>query len=129
MISLTACHYSTRENKASQASKKNNGSDNKRVEIKEKDAIDVEGLHRIIKKLTNTVIDMKRNSGESPSESGGEYNNRKTFKPFYCKKIEGGHGQLALLAPPNEGNLNTKYLALIISILNQEEPIVEPEPK
>ena len=98
------------------------------VEIKEKDTTDVEGLHRIIKKLTNTVIDMKRNSGESTSGSGGDYNNRKPFKPFYRKKTEGGHGQLALPAPPNEGNLNMEELALIGSLLNKEEPIVELEP-
>lgn len=74
MLSLTACHHRTREKKASQASKKNNGSDNKGDETKEKDTIDVEGLHQIIKKLTNTIIDMKGNSGESTSGSGGEYN-------------------------------------------------------
>ena len=85
----------------------------------------MEGLHQIIKKLTNTVIDMKMNSGES----GGEYNNRKPFKPFYRKKTKGGHGQLALPAPPHEGNLNTEELSLIISLLNQEEPIVELEPE
>jgi len=127
MLSLTACHHTTGEKKSSQASKKINGSDNKGTETKERDTTDVEGLHRIIKKLTNTVIDMKRNSGESTSESGGAYNNRKPFKPFYRKKAEGGHGPLALLAPPNEGNLNTEELALIESILNQEEPIVELE--
>lgn len=71
---------------------------------------------------------MKRNSGENTSGSGGEYNNIKPFKPFYRKKTEGGHGPLALLAPPNEGNLNTKELALIGLLLNQEEPIVELEP-
>ena len=72
---------------------------------------------------------MKRNSGESTSGSGGEYNYRKPFKPFYRKRAEGGHGPRALLAPPNEGNLNTEELALIGSLLNQEEPIVELEPE
>lgn len=67
----------------------------------------MEGLHQIIKKLTNTVIDMKRNHGESTSGNGGDYNNKKPFKPFYHKKIEGGHGQLAFPASPNEGALNT----------------------
>lgn len=52
----------------------------------------MEGLHQIIKKLTNTVIDMKRNHGESTSGNGGDYNNINPFKPFYRKKIEGGHG-------------------------------------
>lgn len=121
MINVIACHHTTREKKSSQASKKNNGSDNKVADGKERDTTDVEGLHWIIKKLTNTFIDMKRNSGES----GGEYNNRKPFKPFYCKKTEGGHGQLAFPSPPNEGNLNMKELALIRSLLNKEEPIVE----
>lgn len=115
--------------KSSQSSKKNNGSDNKVAEGKERDTTDVEGLHRIIKKLTKTVIDMKRNSGDSTGESGGEYNNKKSFKPFYRKKTEGGHGQLALPAPPHEGNLNTEELALIGSLLNQEELIVELEPE
>lgn len=101
MLSLIACHHTTGVKKASQASKKNNGSDNKGVETKEKDTIDVEGLHQIIKKLTNTVINMKRDFGESTSGSGGEYNNIKSFKPFYRKKTEGGHGPLALLAPPS----------------------------
>ena len=52
---------------------------------------------------------------------------KKYFKPFYRKKTEGGHGQLALPTPPNEGNLNTKELAIIRSLLNQEEPIVKLE--
>ena len=99
------------------------------VEGKERDTIDVEGFHQIIKKLTNTVIDMKRNSGESTSGNGGEYYNRKPFKPFYRKKTEGGQGQLALPAPPNEGNLNMEELDLIGSLLNKEEPIVELEPE
>jgi len=127
MISLTACHHTTEEKKASQSSKNNNGSDNKGNGIKEKDTTDVEGLHQIIKKLTNAVIDMKRNSGESTSGNGGDYNNRKYFKPFYCKKTEGGHGQLALPTPPNDGNLNMEELALIGSLLKNEEPIVELE--
>jgi len=88
MISLTTCHHTTKGKKASQSSKKSSGNDNKVIEGKERDATDVEGLHWIIKKLTNTVIDMKRSSGES----GGDYNNRNPFKPFYRKKIEGGHG-------------------------------------
>lgn len=125
MISLTTCHHMTEGKKSSQSSKKNNGSDNKVAEIKEKDTIDVEGLHRIIEKLTNTVIDMKRNSGESTSGNGGDYNNRKRFKPFYRKKTEGGHGQLALPAPPNKGNLNVEELALIGSLLTKEETIIE----
>ena len=109
MISLTACHHRTGEKKASQASKKNNGSDKKGDEIKEKDTTDVEGLHQIIKNLTNTVIDMKRNSGESKSGNGGDYNNRKSFKPFYLKKTEGGLGQLSLPAPPSEGGRACSY--------------------
>ena len=72
---------------------------------------------------------MKRNSGESTNGNGGEYSNRKYFKPFYLKKTEGGHGPLALPAPPNEGNLNMEELALIGSLLNNEEPIVELEPE
>ena len=72
---------------------------------------------------------MKRNFGEGTSRSGGEYNNRKYFKTFYCKKKKGGHGPLALPAPPNERNLNIEALALIGSLLNQEEPIVELESK
>jgi len=83
-------------NKASQSSKRNNGSDNKVAEGKERYTTNVEGLHRIIKKLTNTVIDMKRNSGESTNGNGGDYNNRKSFKPFYRKKTKGGHGQLCV---------------------------------
>jgi len=125
MISLTACHYTTKVKKASQSYKKSSGSGNKVAETKEKDATDVEGLHRIIKKLTNTVIDMKRNVGESTSGNGGDYNNKKPFKPFYRKKIEGGHGQLAFPAPPNEGALNTEELALIGPILNKEEYILQ----
>jgi len=99
------------------------------AEIKEKDTTDVEGLHRIIKKLTNTVIDMKRNSGESTSKNKGDYNNKKSLKPFYHKKIEGDHGQLALPSPPKEGNLNMEELALITSLLSNEEPIADLEPK
>lgn len=129
MLSLTACHHTIGEKKASQASKKNNGSDNKGAETKEKNTTDVEDLHQIIKKLTNSVIDMKRNPGESTSKSGGEYNNRKPFKHFYRNKTESGHGPLALFSPPNEGNLNTEEMALIRSLLNQEEPIVELEPE
>jgi len=83
MISLTTCHPTTGEKRASQTSKKNNGNDNKWAKTKDKDAMDVEGLHRIIKKLTNTVIDMRRNHGESTSGKGGDYNNIKPFKPFY----------------------------------------------
>ena len=113
MISLTTCHYTIEGKKASQSSKKSSGSGNKVAETKEKDAKDVEGLHRIIKKLTNTVIDMKINARESTSGKGGDYNNRKPFKPSYQKKIEGGHGQLAFPAPPNEGALNIEELALI----------------
>lgn len=64
---------------------------------------------------------MRRNHGESSSGQGGDYNNRKPFKPFYQKKIEGGHGQLALPAPPNEGALNIEELALIGFLLNKEE--------
>lgn len=129
MISLTACHPKTREKKAPQTSKKNNGNDNKGAETKDKETTDVEGLHRIIKKLTNTVIDMRRNHRESTNGKGGDYNNRKPFKPFYWKKIDGGHGQLALPAPPNEGALNTEELAQIGFLLNKEEPILELEPE
>jgi len=82
------------------------------VEIKEKDTTNVERLHRIIKKLTNIVIDMKRNSRESTNGNGEDYNNKKSFEPFYRKKTEGGHGQLALPAPPNEGILNMEERAL-----------------
>jgi len=101
MISLTTCHHTSEGKKASQSPKKNNGSDNKVVEGKERGTEDVEGLHQIIKKLTNTVIDMKRNYGESTNGNEGEYYNRKPFKPFNRKKTEGGQGQLALPAPPN----------------------------
>ena len=59
---------------------------------KERDTTNVEGLHRIIKKLANMVIDMKRNSGEITSGNGGDYNNIKPFKPFYHKTTEGVHG-------------------------------------
>ena len=99
------------------------------AEIKEKDTTYVEGLHRIIKKLTNKDIDLKRNYVESTSGNGGDYNNRKPFKPFYCKKTEISHGPVVLPAPPNEGNLNIEELALIGSLLNQAEPIVELEPE
>ena len=57
------------------------------------------------------------------------YNKRKPFKPFYHKKIEGSHGQITLHAPPNEGALNKEELALIASLLNKEEPILEVEPE
>ena len=129
MISLTSCHHTAEGKKASQSSKKSNGSGNRVAKGKERDTTDVEGFHWIIKKLANTVIDMKRNYGESTSGNGGDYNNRKPFKPFYRKKTEGGHGQLALLAPPNEWNLNMEDLDLTGSLLNKEEPIVELEPK
>jgi len=119
MISLIACHHTTKGKKASQSSKKNNGSDNKVAEIKEKNTTSMKGLHHIIKKLMNKVIDMKRNFGESTSGNGGDYNNRKPFKTFYCKKTKGGHGQLALPAPPNERNLNMRELALIESLLTK----------
>ena len=82
MINITACHHTTEEMKASQSSKKNSGNDNKGAEIKEKDSTNVEGLHQIINKLTNIVIDVKRTSGESTNGNGGDYNNRKSFKPF-----------------------------------------------
>ena len=88
------------------------------AKVKERGTTDVEGLHWIIKKLTNTIVDMKRNSGESTSG---------TFKPFYHKKTEGGHDQHTLLTPPNEYNLNMEELTLIGSFLNKEEPIVELE--
>jgi len=55
MISLIACHHTNKESKASESSKKNNGSDNKVAKIKEKDTTNVEGLHQIIKKLMNRV--------------------------------------------------------------------------
>jgi len=45
MLNLRACHPTTGEKKASQTSKKNNGNDNKGVETKEKDTMDMEGLH------------------------------------------------------------------------------------
>jgi len=54
---------------------------------------------------------------------------KKYFKPFYRKKTEGGHDQLALPAPPNEGVLNIEELGLIGLLLTKEEPIVELEPK
>jgi len=60
MISITTCHHTTKEKKPFQSSEKNNGSDNKVAEIKEKDTTYVEGLHQIIMKLTNIIIDMKR---------------------------------------------------------------------
>lgn len=128
MLSLTTCHPTIGENKASQTSKKNNGNDKKVDETKEKDTIDVEGLHRIINKLMNIVIDMKKNHGESTSGNGGDYNNRKPFKPFYHKKTEGDQGQLALSTPPNEGALNMEEMALIGLLLNKEEHVVELEP-
>jgi len=70
---------------------------------------------------------MKGNSRESTNGNGGDYNNRKCFKYFYRKKTKGGHGQLVLPTPPNEGNLNMEEMALIRSLLNKEEPIVELE--
>jgi len=56
MISLTACHHKTEGKKASESSMKNNGSDKKVAEGKERDTTNVEGLPWIIKKLTNIVI-------------------------------------------------------------------------
>jgi len=129
MISLSTCQHMTKGKKDPKSSKKYNGSDNKVAEIKEKDTTDVEGLHRTIKKFMNIVVNMKRNLGESTNWNGGDYNNRKSFKPFYRKKIQGGHGQLALPTPPNEEILNAKELALIRSLLTKEEPIVELEPE
>lgn len=114
MISFTACHHMIKEKKASQSSKKNNGNDNKAVEMKEEDTTYVEGLHQIIKKLTNVVIDMKRNFGESTNGNGGNNNNRKSFKPFYCEKTEGGNGQPTFPAPPNEGILNMDFKFTLI---------------
>lgn len=70
MITLTACHHTIKEKKASQGSKKNNGTDNKGDEIKEKYTIDVQGLNQTIKKLKKIVIDMKRNFRESKSGNG-----------------------------------------------------------
>jgi len=70
---------------------------------------------------------MKRNSGESANGNGGNNNNRKSFKPFYRKKIKGGQGQPTLPAPPNEGILNMEDLALIGSLLTKEEPIADLE--
>ncbi len=72
---------------------------------------------------------MKRNFGESTSGNGGDHNNKKSFKPFYRKKTEDGHSQLALLASPNEWVLNMEELALIGSLLTKKEPIVELEPE
>jgi len=72
---------------------------------------------------------MERNHGESTSGNGGDYNNRKPFKHFYHKKTKGGHGQLALPAPPNEGDLNMEDLSLIGSLLNKEELVVGLEPE
>lgn len=105
------------------------GVDNKVAEIKENDSKNMEGLQRIIQKLMNTVIDMKRNSRESTNGNEGDYNSRKSFKPFYRKMIEGGHGQLSLPTPPNGGILNMAKMALIGSLLTKEEPIVELEPE
>jgi hypothetical protein len=42
----------------------------------EKDGVDMESLQRMIKKLSNEIVDMKRNAGEGTS-------NQRPYRPFF----------------------------------------------
>jgi hypothetical protein len=44
----------------------------------EKDNVDMESLQRMVKKLSNEIVDMKRNVGEGTS-------NPRPYKPFFRK--------------------------------------------
>lgn len=44
-------------------------------EPKAKDSLDLENLQKVIKRLTDEIIDGKRNSGEGPS-------NKRPYRPF-----------------------------------------------
>jgi hypothetical protein len=46
------------------------------VEGKDKDSMDMESMQRMIKRLSNEVIDMKMNNGEGTS-------NQRPYRPFF----------------------------------------------
>ena len=73
-MALISSHQGNEENKPS-SSKKNKGILILDVEKKEKEPMDMERMQRVIKNLTNDIIDLKKNKGEG----------KKPFKPFMKK--------------------------------------------
>jgi hypothetical protein len=59
------------------------------TEEKGKDAMDLENLHRFIKKLTNEIIDVKINISESSS-------NQRPYQNFFKRRIENKPFELPL---------------------------------
>ena len=72
-------HQGNKESKISSLdknTKKNNEISKSELDKKDKDPTDMESMQRIIKQLTNEIIDLKNNKGEG----------NKPFKPFLKKK-------------------------------------------
>ena len=72
-------HEGNKENKHSLSEKiikKKKGISKLDLEKKEKDPTNMENMHRVIKQLTNEIIDLKKNKGEG----------KKPFKPLFNKR-------------------------------------------
>ena len=74
-------HQGNEENKTSSSkknTKKNKGILRTNIEKKDKEPTDMASMHRVIKKLTNDIIDLKKNKGDG----------KKPFKPFMKKRTD-----------------------------------------
>ena len=79
-LASISSHESNEEIKASLSKKsvnKNKGISKIYSKKEDKDIMDMENMQRVIKQLTNEIIDFKKNKGEG----------KKPFKPFLKKKI------------------------------------------
>ena len=78
-MSFISSHLGNEENKAStfeRNGKKSKGISKSELDKKDKEPIDMDNTQRVIKKLTNDFIDLKKNKGEE----------KKPFKILFKKK-------------------------------------------
>ena len=98
-LALISSHQGNKENKPSSSEKsikKKKGIPRSDIEKTEKGPIDMESMLRVIKQLTNDIIDLKKNKGEG----------KKPFKPFMKKRTNS-----APQIPPTSG-INIEYYAM-----------------
>ena len=78
-LATISSHQGNKESKPSsweKSTKKNQGTSKTDLEKKDREPTDMEGMQRVIKKLTNDIIGLKKNKGEG----------RKPSKPLLKKK-------------------------------------------
>lgn len=98
-LASISSHQGNEESKPSsleKSIKKKKGISKLDSEKKDKEPTDMESIQRVIKNLTNEIIDLKKNKGEG----------KKTFKPFLKKRA-----YCSPQIPPTSG-INLEYYAM-----------------